>query len=114
MSISKSYRPLLYKNILKLADNLTFISIFITGSNSYLLSVELVIKLTGRYIEIEQESVLRQYGPSKELKPNPITQMGLFMDGDGIPLAFNTVYLSRADRITAHYFIKYSIFINLY
>ena len=25
------------------------------------------------------------------------------MDGDGIPLAFNTVYLSRADRITAHF-----------
>ena len=29
------------------------ISIFITGSNSYLLSGELVTKLTGRYIEIE-------------------------------------------------------------
>ncbi len=28
-------------------------SIFITGSNSYLLSGELVTKLTGRYIEIE-------------------------------------------------------------
>ena len=28
-------------------------SIFITGSNSYLLSGKLVTKLTGRYIEIE-------------------------------------------------------------
>ena len=28
-------------------------SVFITGSNSYLLSGELVTKLTGRYIEIE-------------------------------------------------------------
>ena len=29
------------------------ISIFITGSNSYLLNGELITKLTGRYIEIE-------------------------------------------------------------
>lgn len=31
----------------------------------------------------------KQYGPSKEHRPNPIIQMGLFMDGDGIPLAFS-------------------------
>ena len=41
------------------------------------------------FFEIEQEDGLKQYGPSKEHRPNPITQMGLFMDGDGIPLAFN-------------------------
>lgn len=44
---------------------------------------------TNYFFEIEQQSGLRQYGPSKEHRPNPITQMGLFMDGDGIPLAFN-------------------------
>ena len=38
---------------------------------------------------MEQENGLKQYGPSKEHRPNPIVQMGLFMDGDGIPLAFN-------------------------
>jgi len=32
---------------------------------------------------------LKQYGVSKEHRPNPIVQMGLFMDGNGIPLAFN-------------------------
>jgi len=32
---------------------------------------------------------LREYGHSKDHKPNPIVQMGLFMDGDGIPLAFD-------------------------
>lgn len=41
------------------------------------------------FLEIEQEEGLKQYGPSKEHRPNPIVQMGLFMDGDGIPLAFN-------------------------
>lgn len=43
---------------------------------------------TNYYFEIEQEEGLRQYGVSKEHRPNPIVQMGLFMDGDGLPLAF--------------------------
>lgn len=41
------------------------------------------------YFEIEQEDGSRKYGKSKEHRPNPIIQMGLFMDGDGIPLAFS-------------------------
>lgn len=44
---------------------------------------------TNYYFEIEQEDELRKYGKSKEHRPNPIVQMGLFMDGDGIPLAFD-------------------------
>lgn len=43
---------------------------------------------TNYFFEIEQEDGLKQYGASKEHRPNPIVQMGLFMDGDGIPLAF--------------------------
>lgn len=43
---------------------------------------------TNYYFEIEQERGLAKYGPSKEHRPNPIVEMGLFMDGDGIPLAF--------------------------
>ena len=41
------------------------------------------------YFEIEQEDGNKKYGKSKEHRPNPIIQMGLFMDGDGIPLAFS-------------------------
>jgi transposase len=44
---------------------------------------------TNYFFEIEQEEGLKQYGPSKENRPNPIVEMGLFMDGDGIPLAFS-------------------------
>ena len=44
---------------------------------------------TNYYFEIEQESGNRKYGKSKENRPNPITGMGLFMDTDGIPLAFD-------------------------
>ena len=43
---------------------------------------------TNYYFEIEQEKGMRKYGPSKEHRPNPIVEMGMFMDGDGIPLAF--------------------------
>lgn len=44
---------------------------------------------TNYYFETEQEDGIKQYGISKENRPNPIVQMGLFLDGDGIPLAFN-------------------------
>jgi len=43
---------------------------------------------TNFFFELEQESGLKQYGPSKEHRPNPIVQMGLFMDRSGFPLAF--------------------------
>lgn len=42
--------------------------------------------LTNFFFEIEQEDNLRKYGVSKEHRPNPIVQFGLFMDADGIPL----------------------------
>ena len=44
---------------------------------------------TNYYFETESAEGLKQYGMSKEHRPNPIVQMGLFMDADGIPLAFN-------------------------
>lgn len=43
---------------------------------------------TNYYFESEEEDGLRQYGHSKENRPNPIVQMGLFTDMDGMPLAF--------------------------
>ena len=43
---------------------------------------------TNYYFEIEKEDNLRRYGKSKEHRPNPIVQMGMFMDADGLPLAF--------------------------
>ena len=44
---------------------------------------------TNYFFEIEEEDAFRKYGHSKENRPNPIVQMGLFLDGDGIPLAFS-------------------------
>ena len=44
---------------------------------------------TNHFFEIEEADELRKYGKSKEHRPNPIVGMGLFMDTDGIPLAFD-------------------------
>lgn len=43
---------------------------------------------TNFFFETEHQEGLKQYGVSKEHRPNPIVQMGLFMDKSGIPLAF--------------------------
>ncbi len=55
---------------------------------------------TNYYFEIEEESGLKQYGKSKENRPNPITQMGMFMDGNGIPLAFDITPGNRNEQKT--------------
>ena len=44
---------------------------------------------TNYYFEIDIEDDFRKYGFSKEHRPNPLVQMGLFSDKDGIPLAFD-------------------------
>lgn len=55
---------------------------------------------TNYFFEIEEESGLKQYGISKENRPNPIVQMGLFMDGDGIPLAFDITPGNTNEQVT--------------
>ena len=42
---------------------------------------------TNFFFEMEEEDEFRKYGKSKEHRPNPIVQMGMFIDSDGIPLA---------------------------
>lgn len=44
---------------------------------------------TNFFFEISEAEGLKQYGISKENRPNPIVQLGLFMDGNGLPLAFS-------------------------
>ena len=55
---------------------------------------------TNYYFEIENDDDFRKYGKSKEHRPNPIVGMGLFMDGDGIPLAFDTFPGNTNEQIT--------------
>ena len=44
---------------------------------------------------------LRKYGPCKEHRPNPIVEMGLFMDRDGIPLSMCITSGSDNEQTTA-------------
>ena len=44
---------------------------------------------------------LRKYGPCKEHRPNPIVEMGLFMDKDGIPLSMCITSGSDNEQTTA-------------
>ena len=55
---------------------------------------------TNYYFEIEEDDDLRRYGKSKEHRPNPIVTMGLFMDADGIPLAFDIFPGSQNEQTT--------------
>lgn len=67
------------------------ISIFITGSNSYLLSGELVTKLTGRYIEIEMmplsfyEYVDMKQFLGKEVNDNIYLEFDEYIRNGGFP-----------------------------
>ena len=44
---------------------------------------------------------LRRYGPSKDHKPNPLVQMGLFMDGSGIPISMCITPGSESEQLCA-------------
>ena len=44
--------------------------------------------VTNYYFEIDEQDDLRKKGVSKEHRPDPIVQMGLLMDNDGIPVAY--------------------------
>ena len=55
---------------------------------------------TNFFFEIVCEDDFRKYGKSKENRPNPIVQMGLFMDGDGIPLSCEITPGNTNEQIT--------------
>ena len=71
------YSRQLYKNSTKVTQRNA--SVLYYDCTNYFFEIE----------EADDEGQLRQYGRSKENRPNPLVQMGLFMDGNGIPLTFD-------------------------
>ncbi len=77
-------------------------SIFITGSNSYLLSGELATKLTGRYLEVEVFTLtFHEYLDMKNLydqaiDPNLAVEFGRYLAEGGFPKAIE--YPDEAEK----------------
>ncbi len=93
----------LYRALSVLAEESDFIqeelyknSNFIHPRNSKILYYD----CTNYYFEIEAEDGIKKYGKSKEHRPNPIITMGLFMDADGIPLAFDIFPGNQNEQLT--------------
>ena len=93
----------LYRALSILAEESDFIqeelyknSNFIHPRNSKILYYD----CTNYYFEIEAEDGIKKYGKSKEHRPNPIITMGLFMDADGIPLAFDIFPGNQNEQLT--------------
>lgn len=56
--------------------------------------------VTNFYFEVDKADDLRKFGFSKENRPNPIVQMGLAMDADGIPLHYELFAGNTLDKET--------------
>ncbi len=56
--------------------------------------------VTNYYFEIDEQDDLRKKGVSKEHRPDPIVQMGLFMDTDGIPINYKLFPGNDPDKTT--------------
>ena len=56
--------------------------------------------VTNYYFESDKEDEFRCKGVSKEHRPNPIVQMGLFMDTNGIPITYDLYAGNTNDCLT--------------
>lgn len=81
-----------YRALSYIAENMDYIqeSLFNNSKNIIKRNSNIIYyDCTNYFFEIDDEDDIRKYGMSKEHKPNPIVGMGLFMDGDGLPLSCN-------------------------
>lgn len=81
-----------YRALSYIAENMDYIQEQLFNNSKNVIkrnSKVIYYDCTNYFFEIDNEDDLRKYGISKEHKPNPIVGMGLFMDGDGLPLSCN-------------------------
>ncbi len=81
-----------YRALSYIAENMDYIQEQLFNNSKYVIkrnSKVIYYDCTNYFFEIDNEDDLRKYGISKEHRPNPIVGMGLFMDGDGLPLSCN-------------------------
>ena len=81
-----------YRALSYITENMDYIQEQLFNNSKNILkrnSKVIYYDCTNYFFEIDEEDDLRKYGISKEHKPNPIVGMGLFMDGDGLPISCN-------------------------
>ena len=81
-----------YRALSYIAKNMDFIQEQLFNNSKTIVKRDSSIiyyDCTNYFFAIDNEDDLRKYGISKEHRPNPIVGMGLFMDGDGLPLSCN-------------------------
>ena len=81
-----------YRALSYIAENMDFIQEQLFNNSKKVIkrnSNVVYYDCTNYFFDIDNEDDLRKYGISKEHRPNPIVGMGLFMDGDGLPLSCN-------------------------
>lgn len=81
-----------YRALSYIADNMDFIQESMFNNSKKIINRNanvIYYDCTNYFFEIDEEDNFRKYGISKEHRPNPIVGMGLFMDGDGLPLSVN-------------------------
>lgn len=81
-----------YRSLSYIAQNMDFIQEQLFNNSKTIIKRDSSIiyyDCTNYFFAIDNEDDLRKYGISKEHRPNPIVGMGLFMDGDGLPLSCN-------------------------
>ena len=92
-----------YRALNYIAENMDFIQEQLFNNSKDIIkrnSSVIYYDCTNYFFEIDNEDDIRKYGISKEHRPNPIIGMGLFMDGDGLPLSCNIYPGNQSEQKT--------------
>ena len=92
-----------YRALSYIAQNMDFIQEQLFNNSKQLINRDASIiyyDCTNFYFEIENEDDFKRYGINKQHQPSPQVGMGLFMDGDGLPLSCNLFHGNMNEQKT--------------
>ena len=81
-----------YRSLSYIAANMDYIQENLFNNSKQVInrnSRVIYYDCTNYFFEIDEEDDIRKYGINKQHQPKPQVGMGLFMDGDGLPLSCN-------------------------
>ena len=92
-----------YRALNYIAENMDFIQEQLFNNSKDVVkrnSSIIYYDCTNYFFEIEYEDDFKKYGISKQHQPSPLVGMGLFMDGDGLPLSCNIYPGNQSEQKT--------------